>query len=174
MNARELHDVQAPLKQKYKANPEKAMLTLTSEGKMAADMCCTLTTAQSKITAGLHPAAGGKEGTTSPVSLLLSSLVTCFGVTMGAISTHMGFPIRNGTIRAEGDLDLRGTLGIEDTAPVGLLKARLCIELDTDESEENTNILIEAAKKYAVVYQTLVKSIEIDISFAKMQQAKAR
>ena len=125
MNAKELAAIQAPFKEKYKDNPDTAMLTLHAEGKLAEELGCDIQIGEAPIRAGLHPAAGGKEGTISPVTLLLASLATCFGVTLRAVSTFMGLRIRNGTIHAEGDLDLRGTLGVLETVPVGLQIIRM-------------------------------------------------
>ena len=167
MNAKELHAVQAPLKEKYKANPATAMLRLHAEGSLADDMGCSLTIGQARVNTGLHSAAGGRGGTISPVTLLLGSLVSCFGVTLGAVSTHMGLVIRKGSIHAEGDVDLRGTLGVDEAVPIGVQKARLSVELDTDASERELKMLFDAVKKYAVVFQTLIRSFEIDVSYRK-------
>jgi uncharacterized OsmC-like protein len=167
MNAKELAAIQAPFKEKYKDNPETAMLTLHAEGKLAEELGCDVQIGEAQVRAGLHPAAGGKEGTISPVTLLLASLVTCFGVTLRAVSTFMGLHIRNGTIRAEGDLDLRGTLGVVETVPVGLQKIRMDVTLDTDESDEQVKTLIELVKKYAVVFRTLVPALEVVVSHRK-------
>ena len=167
MNAKELAAIQAPFKQKYRDNPETAMLTLHAEGKLAEELGCEVQIGGARIRAGLHPAAGGKEGTISPVTLLLASLATCFGVTLRAVSTFMGLQIRNGTIHAEGDLDLRGTLGVVETVPVGLQKIRMSVTLDTDESEEQLKILIELVEKYAVVFRTLRPALEVVVSCRK-------
>jgi uncharacterized OsmC-like protein len=167
MNAKELYAAQAPLKEKYKADPATAMLTLHAEGRLAEELGCTVQIGQTQVKAGLHPAAGGKEGTISPVTLLLASLVSCFGVTLGAVSTHMGIVIRKGTILAEGDVDLRGTLGIDEAVAIGLQRARLNVELDTDASEEQLKTLFDAVKRYAVVFQTLIPSFAIDTSHRK-------
>jgi uncharacterized OsmC-like protein len=167
MNAKELYAAQAPLKEKYKAHPATAMLTLHAEGTLAEELGCTVQIGQTQVNAGLHPAAGGKEGTISPVTLLLASLVACFGVTLRAVSTHMGVVIHQGTIRAEGDLDLRGTLGIDEAVPIGLQRARLNVELDTDASQERLKTLFDAVERYAVVFQTLIPSFAIDTSYRK-------
>jgi uncharacterized OsmC-like protein len=167
MDAKELYAAQAPLKAKYKTDPAKAMLTLHAEGTLAEELGCTVQIGQAQVKTGLHPAAGGMEGTTSPVTLLLASLISCFGVTLRAVSTHMGIVIRNGSIRAEGDVDLRGTLGIDEAVPVGLQRARLHATLDTDASEEQLKTLFDLVKKYAVVYQTLIPSFAIDASYGK-------
>jgi uncharacterized OsmC-like protein len=167
MNAKELSAIQAPLKEKYKDNPKTAMLTLHAEGKLAEGLGCNVQIGEAQIKAGLHPAAGGKEGTISPVSLLLASLVACFGVTLRAVSTYMGLLIRNGIIHAEGDLDLRGTLGVVETVPVGLQKIRMNVTLDTDASEEQLKTLFALVEKYAVVFRTLIPSLEVVVSYRK-------
>jgi uncharacterized OsmC-like protein len=165
MNAKELSAIQAPLKEKYKDNPKTAMLTLHAEGKLAEGLGCNVQIGEAQVMAGLHPAAGGKEGTISPVTLLLASLVACFGVTLQAVSTHMGLLIRNGILHAEGDLDLRGTLGVVETVPVGLQKIRMDVTLDTEASEEQLKTLFAAVEKYAVVFRTLMPSLEVVVSY---------
>jgi uncharacterized OsmC-like protein len=167
MDVKELSAIQAPLKEKYKGSPKTAMLTLHAEGKLADGLGCNVQIGDAQINAGLHPAAGGKPGTISPVTLLLASLVACFGVTLRAVSTYMGLSIRNGILHAEGDLDLRGTLGVVDTVPVGLEKIRMDVTLDTDASEEQLETLFAAVEKYAVVFQTLVPSLEVVVSHRK-------
>jgi uncharacterized OsmC-like protein len=167
MNARELSALQNPLKERYKANPQAAILTLEADGRIKEDLCCDVQIGETVIRAGLHPAAGGKGGTTSPVAILLGSLISCIGVTMGAVSTHMGIRIRSGSIHAEGDIDLRGTLGVDESATVGVQTVRLRISLDTDESEEQIRKLLDIVEKYAVVFQTLSPTVKMQVTFAK-------
>ncbi len=170
MNAEQLRARQKPLKDTYAVNPGMAMLTLKAEGRLADDLCCNVKTGQSQIDCGLHRAAGGGEDKISPVVLLLGSLAACFGVTLQAVSTHMGLAIREGRIRAEGDLDLRGTLGIDDSVPVGVQRVRLSVELDTDATDDQLKALFGVVKKYAVVYQSLQKSFSIEILWKNREQ----
>jgi uncharacterized OsmC-like protein len=167
MNARELAALQNPLKERYRANPPDALLTLEADGKIKENLCCDVQIGQTVVSAGLHPAAGGKGGTVSPVAILLGSLVSCLGVTMGAVSTYMGIKIRSGSIHAEGDIDLRGTLGVDEFVRVGVETVRLRISLDTDESEEQIRKLLDVVEKYAVVFQTLSPSVKMQVTFAK-------
>ncbi len=167
MNAQELAAIQTPIKERYKDDPKAAMLTLHAEGTLAEGLGCDVRIGDVLIKAGLHPAAGGKEGTTSPATLLLASLVACFGVTLRAVSTYMGLSIRKGVLHAEGDLDLRGTLGVAEAVPVGLLRIRMDVTLDSDASEEQLKTLFALVEKYAVVFRTLSPSLEMVVSFRK-------
>ena len=167
MNAEQLRARQAPLKERYRTDPGTAILTLRAEGAVTGELGCTVEIGPAHVVAGLHPAAGGTAGTASPVTLLLSSLVTCFGVTLQAVSIHMGIHIRHARIFAEGDIDLRGTLGVGDDIPVGLQKARLDVVMDTQASDAQVQDLLALVRKYAVVFQTLERSVPMEVSYRK-------
>ena len=155
MNADDLRTVQAPLKAQYKDRPETALITLHASGRIGEGITCRLDTGKALVAAGLHPATGGDGLSACSGDMLLEALVACAGVTLNAVSTALGIPLRDATIRAEGDLDFRGTLGVAKDAPVGLQNIRLVFDLDTDASEEQLATLLRLTERYCVIYQTL-------------------
>lgn len=158
MKSDELRALQAPVKAKYRENPAAALGTLKAEGKLTGDgVTCTVKTFTGPVEAGLHPATGGDGRSACSGDMLLEALVGCAGVTLRAVATAMDIPIRGGTVTAEGDLDFRGTLGIDKETPVGFKAVRLRFDLDTDATPEQVEKLIKLTERYCVVYQTLAK-----------------
>jgi uncharacterized OsmC-like protein len=164
MNADELRSLQAPLKAQYRERPETALVTLRAEGRVGENMTCKIETGKARVAAGLHPATGGDGQSACSADMLLEALVGCAGVTLSAVATALGIPLRNATIRAEGDLDFRGTLGVSKDMPVGFKQIRLQFDLDTDASEEQRANLIRLTERYCVVYQTLNQPPNIAVS----------
>ena len=156
MDASELRNLQAPLKDQYRAAPESALITLKARGDVDdAHIACKVETGRAIATAGLHPATGGTGMELCSGDMLLEALVACAGVTLKAVATAIDFRLRGGSVSAEGDLDFRGTLGVERTAPVGFREIRLGFTLDTDEPEERRESLLKLTERYCVVLQTL-------------------
>jgi uncharacterized OsmC-like protein len=155
MDADELRRVQAPLKDRYRSDPTEAMFTLRAEGSLAAtDVSCSVETGRALVQAGLHPATGGDGTSACSGDMLLQALVACAGVTLRSVATARGLHVE-GRVRAEGDLDFRGTLGVDRDAPVGFQAIRLVFDLDTDASEEDVDKLVATTERYCVVLQTL-------------------
>jgi uncharacterized OsmC-like protein len=155
MKTEELRAVQAPLKERYKGRPEAALITLKAEGRLDEGITCSVQTGTALVAAGLHPATGGDGLSVCSGDMLLEALVACAGVTLNAVATAMGVELRGGLVKAEGDLDFRGTLGVAKDVPVGFSHVRLRFELDTDASEDQLATLIRLTERYCVVYQTL-------------------
>lgn len=155
MDAEDLKSVQAPLKARYRDAPEAAMITLRAQGRIGEGVSCKLETGKALVAAGLHPATGGNGQAACSGDMLLEALVACAGVTLNAVATALGIALRDATIRAEGDLDFRGTLGVAKDIPVGFQNIRLEFTLDTDASEEQLATLLRLTERYCVVYQTL-------------------
>jgi uncharacterized OsmC-like protein len=164
MKAEELRSLQAPLKERYRDHPESAVVTLKAEGRIGEGLSCNVQTSKALIEAGLHPATGGDGMLACSGDMLLEALVACAGVTLSAVATAIGVRIDEGTIRAEGDLDFRGTLGVAKEAPVGFRQIRLQFDLATDASEEQVATLLRLTERYCVVYQTIQKPTEISTS----------
>jgi uncharacterized OsmC-like protein len=163
MTADELRSLQAPLKSQYRERPETALATLMAEGRVGENMTCKIETGKARVEAGLHPATGGDGQSACSADMLLEALVGCAGVTMSAVATALGIPLRNATIRAEGDLDFRGTLGVSKDVPVGFKTIRLNFDLNTDATEEQIGTLLRLTERYCVVYQTLSHSADISV-----------
>jgi uncharacterized OsmC-like protein len=155
MNAEELRSLQAPLKAQYREHPETALVTLRAQGRVGENITCKIETGKARVEAGLHPATGGDGLSACSADMLLEALVGCAGVTLRAVATALGIALRGATIRAEGDLDFRGTLGVSKDVPVGFKQIRLHFELDTDATEEQLATLLRLTEKYCVVYETL-------------------
>ena len=170
MNSIELKNLQAPLKEKYKAEPESALITLKAEGKIGDGISCKIETGRAIIEAGLHPATGGTGFLACSGDLLLEALVACAGVTLQAVSTAIGIEIKNGIVRAEGDLDFRGTLGVSKEAPVGFRSIRLSFNLDTDATAEQMESLSKLTERYCVVYQTIAKGVTVETRYNLSKQ----
>jgi uncharacterized OsmC-like protein len=163
MNAEELRSLQAPLKAQYRERPETALVTLHAEGRVGENVTCKIETGKARAEAGLHPATGGDGQSACSADMLLEALVGCAGVTLSAVATALGIPLRDATIRAEGDLDFRGTLGISKDVPVGFKQIRLNFDLDTDASEQQVATLLHLTERYCVVYQSLSHPAEITV-----------
>jgi len=155
MDATALKALQAPLKDKYRENPDAAVITLEAEGRIGEGVTCSIQTGKALVRAGLHPATGGTGMQACSGDMLLEALVACAGVTLNAVATALGLTVRDARIRAEGDLDFRGTLGVAKEAPVGFRDIRLAFEIDGELTEEQRATLIKLTERYCVVYQTL-------------------
>jgi len=156
MDSAGLRELQAPLKEKYRNDPRAAVVTLRAHGDLADDaIVCKVATGRALIEAGLHPATGGGGLEACSGDMLLEALVACAGVTLKAVATAIDFRLRGGSVSAEGDLDFRGTLGVERSAPVGFREIRLNFTLDTDEPEDRRQSLLKLTERYCVVLQTL-------------------
>lgn len=156
MNADDLRQLQAPLKQSYRDDPHAALITLQAEGSLdGAGLTCSVETGRALVEAGLHPATGGDGASACSGDMLLEALVACAGVTLRAVATALGVPLNGGKVRAEGDLDFRGTLGVDKEAPVGFRDIRLSFDLDCQADGETLATLLRLTERYCVVYQTL-------------------
>lgn len=164
MKAEDLKALQAPLKSAYRDDPQSAVITLDAEGVLGEEnISCKVDTGKALVEAGLHPATGGDGSFACSGDMLLEALVACAGVTLKAVATALGIELRGGKVRAEGDLDFRGTLGVDKSAPVGFRDIRLRFQLDTDASEEQLESLLKLTERYCVVYQTLKNSPPVKI-----------
>jgi uncharacterized OsmC-like protein len=167
MDSTALREMQAPLKEKYRADPGAAVVTLKAHGDLAdGAIACKVETGRALIEAGLHPATGGSGLEACSGDMLLEALVACAGVTLKAVATAIDFKLRGGSVSAEGDLDFRGTLGVDRTAPVGFRDIRLSFTLDTDEPEEKRQNLLRLTERYCVVLQTLRNSPPTEAAIA--------
>lgn len=164
MKADELRALQAPLKERYRETPEAALVTLRARGGVAEGVACRVETGRALVEAGLHPATGGSGQAACSGDMLLEALVACAGVTLQAVATGLGIELRDGAITAEGDLDVRGTLGVSKEVAVGFQRIRLRFDLETDASEEQLDTLLRLTERYCVVYQTLRRTPEIEVS----------
>jgi len=164
VNSAELKSLQAPIKERFREQPKSAMVTLRAEGKIGQGVTCNVQTGKALVEAGLHPATGGSGLSACSGDMLLESIVACAGVTLRAVATALDIPLRDATIRAEGDLDFRGTLGVSKEVPVGFQNIRLRFELDTDANEEQIATLLKLTERYCVVYQTLAHPPKVEIS----------
>ena len=164
MNAEELRSVQAPLKEHYREAPGAALVTLRAHGRLGEGLSCKIETGKALVVAGLHPATGGNGQSACSGDMLLEALVACAGVTLNAVATALGIELRDASLKAEGDLDFRGTLGVSKEVPVGFQNIRLEFTLDTDASEEQLATLLRLTERYCVVYQTLARPPEMVVS----------
>jgi uncharacterized OsmC-like protein len=165
MNAEELRSLQTPLKERYRQQPQTALITLRAEGRLGEGVTCKIETGNAPVEAGLHPATGGDGLSACSGDMLLEALVGCAGVTLSAVATALGIRLRDATVHAEGDLDFRGTLGVSKDVPVGFQQIRLQFDLDTDASEEQLATLLRLTERYCVVYQTLSRPAKIDVEY---------
>jgi uncharacterized OsmC-like protein len=173
MNAEQLRAMQAPFKARYREQPDSALVTLKAQGTLGGEsITCTVGTAQGSLEAGLHPATGGDGKSACSADMLLEALVACAGVTLRAVATAMSIPLRGGVVRAEGDLDFRGTLGLSKDAPVGFRDIRLHFELDTEATPEQLEKLLQLTERYCVVYQTLRQPAKFATTHAVKAQAR--
>ncbi|HEV2605998.1 MAG TPA: OsmC family protein [Microvirga sp.] len=156
MDATALRALQAPIKDRYRSEPDAAVITLKAQGTLDdQSIACKVETGRALAIAGLHPATGGSGAELCSGDMLLEALVACAGVTLKAVATALEIPLRQGTVRAEGDLDFRGTLGVDKAAPVGFRDIRLTFEVDTDAPQEKIDQLLKLTERYCVVFQTL-------------------
>jgi uncharacterized OsmC-like protein len=161
MDRDELRTLQTPLKERYREEPEAAVVTLSATGSLGDGVSCSVQTSRALAEAGLHPATGGDGSLLCSGDMLLEALVACAGVTLRAVATSLEIPIRSGRVRAEGDLDFRGTLGVDKEAPVGFRSIRLTFDLDADATDDQLATLKKLTERYCVVYQTLASAPEL-------------
>ncbi len=164
MKSEELRSIQAPLKEQYKQEPEKALITLKANGRLGEGITCKIETGKALIEAGLHKATGGDGFHICSGDLLLEALVACAGVTLNAVAAAIGIDIKDGMVYAEGDLDFRGTLAVSKEVPVGFKDIRLNFKLVTNASEQKLADLLKLTERYCVVYQTLRNSPEMKVT----------
>lgn len=175
MKAEDLRSLQAPLKERYREEPASALVTLKAEGRLGEGVSCKVATSKAMVEAGLHPATGGNGMMACSGDMLLEALVACAGVTMAAVASAIGVEIHEGNLRAEGDLDFRGTLGVSKEAPVGFQQIRLHFDLETGATEEQLATLLKLTERYCVVYQTLLRATPINTSrTVKTPQAEGK
>jgi uncharacterized OsmC-like protein len=165
MTSSELKSLQSPIKEKYKQDPESALITLKAEGKLAEGISCKVDTGRALIEAGLHPATGGTGMLACSGDMLLEALVACAGVTLKAVATAIGVVIDDATIRAEGVLDFKGTLGVSKESPVGFKELRLDFDISSNATEEEMASLKKLTERYCVVYQTLIRGVNVETEF---------
>ena len=164
MQRDELRSLQDPLKQQYRDDPAGAIITLKAEGNLGEGITCSVSTGRAIATAGLHPATGGDGLSLCSGDMLLEALAACAGVTLGAVATSLDIAIRGGRVRAEGDLDFRGTLSVAKDAAVGFTAIRLFFDLDTDATDEELDTLIRLTERYCVVLQTIARPPTLAVS----------
>ncbi|HYF55719.1 MAG TPA: OsmC family protein [Salinarimonas sp.] len=165
MDAAALRALQAPIKDRYRSDPDAAVITLKAHGTLDdGAIACRVETGRALAVAGLHPASGGSGAELCSGDMLLEALVACAGVTLKAVATALGVELRRGVVRAEGDLDFRGTLGVDKAAPVGFRAIRLAFELDTDAGEEQVAQLVKLTERYCVIFQTLNHRPELGVA----------
>jgi uncharacterized OsmC-like protein len=162
MEAEELRRIQAPLKDAYRTSPDAAFITLRANGNIGEGISCKVDTGKAMVEAGLHPATGGTGMLACSGDLLLEALVACAGVTLKAVATAIDFKLNDGRVLAEGDLDFRGTLGVDKEAPVGFKSIRLTFRLNTPEPKDKIDTLLKLTERYCVVYQTLARGVGVN------------
>jgi uncharacterized OsmC-like protein len=173
MDSTGLRAVQQPLKDAYREDPQQAVITLRARGELGDEgISCSVDTGRAMAVAGLHPATGGDGSLLCSGDMLLEALVACAGVTLRAVATSLEIDVTGGTVRAEGDLDFRGTLGVAKEAPVGFTAIRLSFELDTDASAEQIATLLRLTERYCVVYQTLAHPVPVAASAGVTREAR--
>lgn len=164
MNAEDLRAMQAPLKSRYKETPDAALITLKAEGDLdSQEIACSVETGKALVKAGLHPATGGDGSFACSGDMLLQALAACAGVTLKAVATALGIELKSGKVRCEGDLDFRGTLGVDKTAPVGFREIRLAFDIATDADKDAVAKLIQLTERYCVVFQTIKVSPAVSV-----------
>jgi uncharacterized OsmC-like protein len=174
MESEQLRAVQAPIKDRYRAEPEAALVTLKASGSIddQEGVSCSVETGRALVKAGLHPASGGDGMLACSGDMLLQALVACAGVTLRAVATAKGIELRGGSVNAEGDLDFRGTLGVDRETPVGFKNIRLRFDLDVDASPEEIASLQKLTERYCVVYQTLASGVKPEIEFKTVSRRR--
>jgi uncharacterized OsmC-like protein len=168
MDATALRAMQAPIKERYRSEPQAAFITLKARGTLDdSHIACKVETGRALAVAGLHPATGGSGLELCSGDMLLEALVACAGVTLKAVATALDIPLKAGTVAAEGDLDFRGTLGVAKEAPVGFAQIRLRFELDTDASQDKLDQLLKLTERYCVVYQTIRSGPPVEVTLKR-------
>ena len=168
MDATELRAMQAPVKERYRNDPTAGLVTLRARGALDdSSIACKVETGRALAVAGLHPATGGSGLELCSGDMLLEALVACAGVTLKAVSTSLEIPLRGATVSAEGDLDFRGTLGVDKTAPVGFSEIRLRFDVDTDAGQDKLDQLLKLTERYCVVYQTIANGPAVNVTLAR-------
>ena len=168
IDAEGLRAMQQPLKDAYRQDPAGALITLRARGELGEEnISCSVETGRAMAVAGLHPATGGDGTLACSGDMLLQALVACAGVTLRAVATSLGIEVPGGTVRAEGDLDFRGTLAVAKDAPVGFTSIRLSFDLDTGASQEQLDTLLRLTERYCVVYQTLARPAQLTAALTK-------
>ena len=165
MKSEELRSIQAPIKARYREEPESAIITHIAEGELGMNISCKVETGRALVEAGLHPASGGTGLLICSGEMLLEALVACAGVTMSSVATAIGIELKSGKIKAEGDIDYRGTMAVSKEVPVGFRAIRLHFYLETDATEEQVRLLAKLTERYCIVYQTLTKGVSVDTSY---------
>jgi uncharacterized OsmC-like protein len=164
VDAQTLRQLQAPLKDRYRADPESALVTLRAAGELTEGISCSVDTGRAIAEAGLHPASGGDGSQLCSGDMLLQALAACAGVTLRAVATSIGVEVRGGAVRVEGDLDFRGTLGVDKEAPVGFKDIRVSIDVDSDADAEQLATLERLTRRYCVIYQSLAQPATLGLS----------
>ena len=168
MDSAALRALQAPIKERYKADAKAGLITLKAKGALDdTNIACKVETGRALAVAGLHPATGGSGLELCSGDMLLEALVACAGVTLKAVATALDIPLRSGTVSAEGDLDFRGTLGVAKDAPVGFAQIRLRFDLDTDAAQDKLDQLLKLTERYCVVYQTIKSGPPVEVTMAR-------
>jgi uncharacterized OsmC-like protein len=168
MDAAGLRALQAPIKDRYKNEPQAALITLKAHGTLDdTNIACKVETGRALAVAGLHPATGGSGLELCSGDMLLEALVACAGVTLKAVATAIDVPLKSGAVSAEGDLDFRGTLGVAKDATVGFAQIRLRFDVDTDAPQEKLNQLLKLTERYCVVYQTIKSGPPVEVSLSR-------
>jgi uncharacterized OsmC-like protein len=169
MDANELRALQAPIKERYRSDPQRAVVTLKAKGMLDdSNVACKIETGRALAVAGLHPATGGSGLELCSGDMLLEALVACAGVTLKAVATALDIPLKAGRVSAEGDLDFRGTLGVAKDAPVGFANIRLRFDLDTDAAQDKLDQLLKLTERYCVVYQTIKVGPPVAVTMARV------
>ncbi len=168
MDATALRALQSPLKERYRGDPGAATVTLKAQGTLdETAIACKVETGRALAIAGLHPATGGSGAELCSGDMLLEALVACAGVTLKAVATALGIEVRSGRVSAEGDLDFRGTLGVDKAAPVGFRAIRLAFEVDTDAPQDQIDTLLKLTERYCVVFQSLNHRPELGVELRR-------
>ena len=168
MDVEQLRSLQAPLKERYRQQPEAAQIILRAEGRLGAGVTCKIETGKAPVTAGLHPATGGDGLSACSGDMLLEALVGCAGVTLNAVAAALGIQLRDARVRAEGDLDFRGTLGVDKEVPVGFAEIRLRFDVDTDAPQDKLDLLLKLTERYCVVYQTIKNGPKVSVTMQRV------
>ena len=169
MDAAQLRATQAPIKDRYKTDPKSAMIKLTARGSIDSEgIACKVETGRALAIAGLHPATGGSGLELCSGDMLLEALVACAGVTLKSVATAIEVPLKKGDVTAEGDLDFRGTLGVDKEAPVGFAEIRLRFDVDTDAPQDKLDLLLKLTERYCVVYQTIKNGPKVSVSMKRI------
>ena len=164
MTSEELKNIQAPIKDQYRENPDTALITLRSKAEVTEGISCSIETSKALVTAGLHPATGGSGLLACSGDMLLDALVACAGVTFKAVATALDIEIQSASVDAEGDLDFKGTLGVDKTAPVGFKSIRLNFNIQSSATDEQIQTLTKLTERYCVVYQTLKHGVDLNLN----------